>query len=326
MAEVTYREALAQALREEMHRDDKVYLIGEDIGHYGGSYAVTKGFLDEFGAKRVIDAPIAEMGIVGTAIGAAMDGLRPVAELMTVNFAILALDQIVNHAAKLHYMFGGQIKVPMVVRTVSGWGQLGATHSQSFEGWFAHVPGLKVVTPATPADAKGMLKSAIRGEDPVIFIEHSLLYGVKGEVPEDDNFLLPLSGAQLLREGRDITIVTYSRMAILALRAAAKLAQEGIEVEVIDMRALRPLDMQPAIESVMKTNHAVILSEDWRTLGMGAELAAQIYEHAFDYLDAPIARVASLEVPMPYSKVLERMVVPDEEKLIKAVKETLNRA
>ena len=325
MAEITYREALAQALREEMYRDDKVYLIGEDIGHYGGSYAVTKGFLDEFGAKRVIDAPIAEMGIVGTAIGAAMDGMHPVAELMTINFAVLALDQIVNHAAKLHYMFGGQIKVPMVVRTVSGWGQLGATHSQSFEGWFAHVPGLKVVTPATPADAKGMLKSAIRGEDPVIFIEHSLLYGVKGEVPEGDDFTLPLSGAQVLREGHDITIVTYSRMAIMALRAAAKLSQEGIEAEVIDMRALRPLDMGPAIESVMKTNHAVVLSEDWRTLGTGAELSAQIYEHAFDYLDAPIARVASLEVPMPYSKVLEHMVVPDENRLIKTVHEVLGR-
>lgn len=325
MAEITYREALAQALREEMHRDEKVYLIGEDIGHYGGSYAVTKGFLDEFGAQRVIDAPIAEMGIVGTAIGAAMNGMHPVAELMTINFAILALDQIVNHAAKLHYMFGGQIKVPMVVRTVSGWGQLGATHSQSFESWFAHVPGLKVVTPATPADAKGMLKSAIRGPDPVIFIEHSLLYGIKGEVPEGDDFLLPLSGAQVLREGNDVTIVTYSRMAIMALRAAAKLAQEGIEAEVIDMRSLRPLDMEPAIESVKKTNHALIVSEDWRTLGMGAELAAQIYEQAFDYLDAPVGRVASLEVPMPYSKVLEQMVVPDENRLIKAVHEVLNR-
>ncbi len=325
MAEITYREALAQALREEMYRDEKVYLIGEDIGHYGGSYAVTKGFLDEFGAKRVIDAPIAEMGIVGTAIGAAMDGLHPVAELMTINFAVLALDQIVNHAAKLHYMFGGQIKVPMVVRTVSGWGQLGATHSQSFEGWFAHVPGLKVVTPATPADAKGMLKSAIRGDDPVIFIEHSLLYGVKGEVPEGDDFLLPLEGAQVLREGHDITIVTYSRMAIMALRAAAKLAQEGIEAEIIDMRALRPMDMGPAIESVMKTNHALIVTEDWRTLGTGAELAAQIYEQAFDHLDAPIGRVASLEVPMPYSKALEQMVVPDENRLIKAVHEVLGR-
>ncbi len=325
MAEITYREALAQAMREEMHRSDKVYLIGEDIGHYGGSYAVTKGFLDEFGPERVIDAPIAEMGIVGTAIGAAMDGMHPVAELMTINFAVLALDQIVNHAAKLHYMFGGQIKVPMVIRTVSGWGQLGATHSQSFESWFAHVPGLKVVTPATPADAKGMLKTAIRGEDPVIFIEHSLLYGIKGEVPEGDDFMLPLSGAQVLREGRDITIITYSRMAIMALRAAAKLAQEGIEAEVIDMRSLRPLDMEPAIESVMRTNHALVVSEDWRTLGMGAELAAQVYEQAFDYLDAPVGRVASLEVPMPYSKVLEQMVVPDENRLIKAVHEVLNR-
>jgi len=324
MAEITYREALAQALREEMYRDEKVYLIGEDIGAYGGSYAVTKGFLNEFGAKRVIDAPIAEMGIVGTAMGAAMDGLRPVAELMTINFAVLALDQIVNHAAKLHYMFGGAITVPMVIRTVSGWGQLGATHSQSFESWFAHIPGLKVVTPATPADAKGMLKTAIRGSDPVIFIEHSLLYGIRGEVPEGDH-LLPLVGAQVLREGRDITIVSYSRMAILALRVAAKLAQQGIEAEVIDLRALRPLDMTPAVESVMKTNHALVLEEDWRTGGMGSELAAQLYEQAFDYLDAPIARVASAEVPMPYSKTLEQLVVPNEEKIIQAVYEVLGR-
>lgn len=325
MAEITYREALAQALREEMNRDSKVYLIGEDIGYYGGSYAVTKGFLDEFGAQRVVDAPIAEMAIVGTAIGAAMDGMRPVAELMTVNFAVLALDQIVNHAAKLHYMFGGQISCPVVIRTVNGWGQLGATHSQSFEAWFAHVPGLRVVMPATPADAKGMLKSAIRGSDPVVFIEHSLLYGIKGEVSDDPDFLLPLEGAQVLREGSDITIVTYSRMSVMALRAAAKLAQEGIEAEIIDMRALRPLDMQPAIESVMKTNHALIVSEDWRTFGTGAELAAQLYEQAFDYLDAPIGRVASVEVPMPYSKVLEQLVIPDENRLIKAVHEVLNR-
>lgn len=325
MAEITYREALSQALREEMNRDSKVYLIGEDIGYYGGSYAVTKGFLDEFGAQRVIDAPIAEMAIVGTAIGAAMDGMRPVAELMTVNFAVLALDQIVNHAAKLHYMFGGQISCPVVIRTVNGWGQLGATHSQSFEAWFAHVPGLRVVMPATPADAKGMLKSAIRGVDPVVFIEHSLLYGIKGEVSDDPDFLLPLEGAQVLREGSDITIVTYSRMSVMALRVAAKLAQEGIEAEIIDMRALRPLDMQPAIESVMKTNHALIVSEDWRTFGTGAELAAQLYEQAFDYLDAPIGRVASVEVPMPYSKVLEQLVIPDENRLIKAVHEVLNR-
>ncbi len=325
MAEITYREALAQALREEMYRDEKVYLIGEDIGAYGGSYAVTKGFLNEFGAKRVIDAPIAEMGIVGTAIGAAMDGLHPVAELMTINFAVLALDQIVNHAAKLHYMFGGEIKVPMVVRTVSGWGQLGATHSQSFESWFAHIPGLKVVCPATPADAKGMLKSAIRGSDPVIFIEHSLLYGVKGEVPEDTDHLLPLAGAQILREGRDITLVSYSRMAILALRVAAKLAQQGIEAEVVDMRALRPLDISPAVESVKHTNHALVLTEDWRTGGMGGELAALLYEHAFDYLDAPIGRVACEEVPMPYSKALEQLVVPDENKIIKAVHDVLGR-
>lgn len=325
MAELTYREALSQALREEMNRDEKVYVIGEDIGHYGGSYGVTKGFLAEFGPKRIIDAPIAEMGIVGTAIGAAMDGMKPVAELMTVNFAILALDQIVNHAAKLHYMFGGQIKCPLVVRTVSGWGQLGATHSQSFESWFAYTPGLKVVVPATPADAKGMLKAAIRGQDPVVFIEHSLLYGVKGEVPDEEDFVLPLTGSQIVREGTDITIVTYSRMTIMALRAAAKLAEMGISCEIVDLRALRPLDMSLSIESVQKTNHALVLTEDWRSFGTGAELSAQLYEHAFDYLDAPIGRLSCVEVPMPYSKVLEQMVVPDENRLIQAVREVLNR-
>jgi pyruvate dehydrogenase E1 component beta subunit len=325
MAELTYREALAQALREEMQRDEKVYIIGEDIGHYGGSYGVTRGFLKEFGPKRIIDAPIAEMGIAGLAIGGAMDGMRPVAEMMTINFAVLALDQMVNHAAKLHYMFGGQIDCPMVMRTVSGWGQLGATHSQSFENWFAHVPGLKVVVPATPADAKGMLKSAIRDKDPVVFIEHSLLYGVKGEVPDDPDFLLPLQGAQILREGKDITIVTYSRMSIMALRAAQKLSEIGIEAEIVDLRSLRPLDMSLAIESVQKTNHALIVTEDWRTYGTSAELSALLYEHAFDYLDAPIGRLSCLEVPMPYSKVLEALVIPDENKLVQSVREVLNR-
>lgn len=323
MAEITYREALAQALREEMTRDDRVYLIGEDIGAYGGSYAVTKGFLQDFGPQRVIDAPIAEMGIVGEAIGSAMYGLKPVAELMTINFAILALDQIVNHAAKLHYMFGGQMECPLVVRTVAGWGQLAATHSQSFESWFAHIPGLQVVTPATPSDAKGMLKTAIRCKDPVIFIEHSLLYGIKGEVPEGEH-LLPLHGAQVLRQGHDLTIISYSRMAILALRAAAKLAEMGIEAEVIDLRALRPLDMGPAIQSVMKTHHALVVEEDWRTCGMGGEIAAQLYENAFDYLDAPIGRVAAVEVPMPYSKSLEQLVVPDENRIISGAKTVLN--
>ncbi len=323
MAEITYREALAQALREEMTRDERVYLIGEDIGAYGGSYAVTKGFLQDFGPKRVIDAPIAEMGIVGEAIGSSMYGLKPVAELMTINFAILALDQIVNHAAKLHYMFGGQMNCPLVVRTVAGWGQLAATHSQSFESWFAHIPGLQVVTPATPSDAKGMLKTAIRGQNPVIFIEHSLLYGIKGEVPEGDH-LLPLSGAQVLRQGSDITIISYSRMAIMALRAAAKLAEMGIEAEVIDLRALRPLDMSSAVQSVTKTHHALVVEEDWRTCGMGGEIASQLYEQAFDYLDAPIGRVAAVEVPMPYSKALEHLVVPDENRVISAARTILN--
>jgi pyruvate dehydrogenase E1 component beta subunit len=320
--ELTYREALRQALREEMHRDEKVFVMGEDVAAYGGTYAVTKGLVDEFGEKRLRDTPIAESVIVGSAVGAAMSGLRPVAELMTVNFSLLALDQIVNHAAKLHYMFGGQIEVPMVIRTASGWGQLAATHSQSFENYFAYVPGLTVIAPATPRDAKGLLKAAIRDPNPVVFLEHSLLYSMRGEVPGNDH-LEEIGKSQLLRTGKDVTIVSYSRMAMVSVTAAERLSKDGIEAEVVDLRTLRPLDMDPVLDSVRKTNHVVVVEEGWRSCGMGAEIAARIYEGAFDHLDAPVTRIASLEVPLPYNRKLEKKAIPNEEDIIQAVKQLL---
>ncbi|HET9017085.1 MAG TPA: alpha-ketoacid dehydrogenase subunit beta [Thermomicrobiaceae bacterium] len=322
--EITYRDALREALHEEMDRDERVFLMGEDIGAYQGSYVVTRGFLEEYGRKRVRDTPISELGIVGLANGAAMGGLRPVVELMTINFSLLAIDQIVNHAAKLHYMFNGKFTVPVVIRTASGWGQLGATHSQTFEAWYAHVPGLRVVMPATPKDAKGFLKTAIRGQDPVMFIEHSLIYRNRGEVP-DGEYTLPLEGAEVRREGRDVTLVSWSRGYYLAMGAADDLAKQGIEAEVIDMRVLRPLDIDTVVQSVQKTNRLVIVEESWRTLGMGAEIAAAVQEQAFDYLDAPIGRVGSLEVPMPYAKNLERLVVPGKDEVVAAVQGVLAR-
>ncbi len=322
MPDLTYREALRQALREEMHRDERVFLMGEDVAAYGGTYAVTKGLMEEFGEKRLRDTPIAESVIVGSAIGAAMAGLRPVAELMTVNFSLLALDQIVNHAAKLHYMFGGQINVPLVIRTAAGWGQLAATHSQTFENYFAYVPGLLVVAPSTPRDAKGLLKAAIRNPNPVVFLEHSLLYSLKGEVSEDDQ-MEEIGKSQLLRRGEDVTIVSYSRMAVASMLAAEKLSKEGIEAEVVDLRTLRPLDMDPVLESVRKTNHVIVAEEGWRSCGMGAEIAARIYEGAFDYLDAPVTRVAAPEVPIPYNRKLERKAIPDEESVIQAARQLL---
>ncbi len=321
---ITYREALREALREEMDRDKRVILLGEDIGAYGGSYVVTRGFLEEYGRERVRDTPIAELGIVGAAVGAAMGGMRPIVELMTINFSLLAIDQIVNHAAKVHYMFGGRFNAPVVIRTASGWGQLGPTHSQTFEAWFAHVPGLRVVMPAVPKDAKGFLKTAVRGQDPVMFIEHSLLYRNRGEVP-DGELLLPLEGAEVRREGRDVTIASWSRGYWLAMGAAEELAKEGIECEVIDMRVLRPLDIDTVVRSVEKTNRLVIVEESWRTLGLGSEIAAAVQEHAFDYLDAPIGRVGSAEIPMPYAKNLERLIVPGKDEVVTAVKDVLRR-
>jgi pyruvate dehydrogenase E1 component beta subunit len=323
MAKITMREAISQALWEEMERDERVFILGEEVGVWGGTYAVTKGFYDHFGEKRVKDTPIAEAAIMGAAIGSALTGLRPVAEMMTINFAFSAFDHIVNEAAKLHYMFGGQFKVPLVVRAPGGGGrQLGATHSQTPDAIFAHFPGLKVVAPGTPEDAKGLLKSAIRSDDPVMFIEHATLYQVRGEVPEGD-YTTPIGVSKVQRPGKHATLITYSKMLELSTKAADQLAQEGIEVEIVDLRSLRPLDMGPVIESFKKTNRAVIVEEGWQSFGVGAEVAARIYEEAFDYVDAPVKRVAQKEVPLPYNRNLEQLALPQVADIIKAVKEVL---
>ena len=323
MARITMREAISQALWEEMERDPSVFILGEEVGVWGGTYAVTKGFYDHFGAERVRDTPIAEAAIIGAAIGAALTGLRPVAELMTINFAFSAMDHIVNEAAKLHYMFGGQFVLPMVMRAVGGGGrQLGATHSQTPDAVFAHFPGLVVVAPGTPEDAKGMLKSAIRSNDPVLFIEHATLYQVRGEVPEGE-ILTPLGKSKIQRPGGDVTIVTYSKMLEISTKAADQLAKEGIEAEIVDLRSLRPLDMEPVIASFKKTNRAVIVEEGWRSYGVGSEVAARIYEEAFDYVDVPVKRVAQKEVPLPYNRDLEQMALPQVEDVVRAVKEVL---
>jgi pyruvate dehydrogenase E1 component beta subunit len=323
MARITVREAISQALWEEMEADPRVFIMGEEVGVWGGTYAVTKGFYDHFGPKRVKDTPIAEAAIVGGAIGAALTGTRPVAELMTINFAFSAMDHIVNEAAKLHYMFGGQFVLPLVIRAVGGGGrQLGATHSQTPDAIFAHFPGLKVVAPGTPADAKGLLKAAIRSNDPVLFIEHATLYQTRGEVPEGD-FVVPIGKSTIQRPGKDVTIVTYSKMLEISQKAAEQLAAEGIEAEIVDLRTLRPLDMEPVIESVKKTNRAVVVEEGWKSFGVGSEVASRIYEEAFDHLDAPVKRVAQLEVPLPYNRNLEQLALPNPEWVVKAVKEVL---
>ena len=323
MARMTMREAISQALWEEMERDPKVFIMGEEVGVWGGTYAVTKGFYDHFGGERIRDTPISEAAIVGAAIGAALTGLRPVAELMTINFAYVAMEHIVNEAAKLHYMFNGKFVLPMVIRTVSGGGrQLGATHSQTPDVIFAHFPGLKVVAPGTPADAKGLLKAAIRSNDPILFIEHATLYQTHGEVPEGD-YVVPIGKSIVQRPGRDVTIVTYSKMLETSTKAADELAKEGIEVEIVDLRTLRPLDMEPVIESFKKTNRAVIVEEGWRSYGVGAEISARIYEQAFDYVDAPIGRVAQKEVPLPYNRQLEQLALPQVQDVIAAVKEVM---
>ena len=321
-----YREALNQALREELTRDERVMLMGEDIGVFGGAFKVTDGLLEEFGEKRIRDTPISENTIVGLGVGAAMTGLRPVVELMTINFALLALDQIVNHAAHIHYMFGGQARVPLVVRMPQGAGhQLGPTHSHCFEAMFLQVPGLLVAVPATAADAKGLLKSAIRDENPVVFIEHESLYGVRGEVPEGEH-VVPFGVARTAREGSDVTIVGISRMALTAERAAMTLSEDhGVEAEVIDPRTLRPLDLDAILASVRRTNRCVIVEEGWPHGGVGANLAALIGEQAFDYLDAPVARVTGADVPMPYSKPLEDIAYPHEPQIVAAALTTLNR-
>ncbi len=323
MAKITMREAISQALWEEMERDPSVFIMGEEVGVWGGTYAVTKGFYDHFGPQRVKDTPIAEAAIVGSAIGAALTGLRPVAELMTINFAYAAMEHIVNEAAKLHYMFAGQMVLPLVIRTVGGGGrQLGATHSQTPDAIFAHFPGLKVVAPGTPEDAKGLLKAAIRSNDPILFIEHATLYQVRGEVPDGD-YTIPIGKSKIQRPGKDITIVTYSKMLEISTKAADQLAKEGIEAEIVDLRSLRPLDMGPVLESFKKTNRAVVVEEGWRSFGVGAEVASRIYEEAFDYVDAPVRRVAQKEVPLPYNRNLEQMALPQVEDVVKAVKEVV---
>ena len=320
MAQKTYRDAVRDALREEMLRDDNVLIMGEEVGVWGGTYAVTRGFYGEFGDRRILDTPIAEEAIVGTAVGAAMGGLRPVVELMTINFSLVAMDQIVNNAAKIHAMFGSQAKVPLVIRTPAGWGQLAATHSQSLESWFAHLPGLTVVMPATPYDAKGLLKAAIRSDNPVMFIEHARLYGVKGEVP-DGEYTLPIGVSDIKRPGRDLTIVSWSRMLHVALDAAEDLSKAGIECEVIDLRTLRPLDMNPVYDSVEKTHRALVVEEDWTTCGMGAEIAARISRYRFDSLDVPVERMGQVEVPMPYARNLEELMFPDGKAIAQKVTE-----
>ncbi len=319
MAEMILREAMARALREALDEDDRVFMLGEDIGAYGGAYAVTKGFLEQYGPERVRDAPISESAIVGSAIGAAMAGLRPVVEIMTINFSLLAMDQIVNHAAKLHYMSNGQIRVPMVIRTVTGGGaQLAATHSQSLEGWYASVPGLNVVVPSTPYDALGLFRTAIRDDNPTLFAEHSLLYGVRGEVP-DVWYDVPFGKAAISRQGDDITIIGYSKTAHIALEAADVLAEKGRSAEVIDLRSLRPLDMETVIESVKKTNRAVIVEEAWRTGGFAGEIASVIQEVAFDDLDGPVVRVGAVDVPSPYARNLEAAALPSAERVLQAI-------
>ncbi|HSH81786.1 MAG TPA: alpha-ketoacid dehydrogenase subunit beta [Herpetosiphonaceae bacterium] len=321
MAVLTVRQALQQALREQLE-DPRVFIIGEDIGYYGSTYGVTAGFLEEYGPERIRDAPIAEAGIVGVGVGAAMVGMRPICEIMSVNFSLLAFDQIINHAAKLHYMFGGQIQCPMVLRTTNGWRNLSATHSQSFDPMFSYVPGLKVVAPATPADMKALFKSAMEDPDPVIFIEHTLMYGVKGEVP-DEPYEVPIGESRLAREGKDVTIVTYSRPVHLCMDVAEKLAQEGIECEIVDLRTLRPMDMSKALQSFRKTGRAVVVSEEWESHGVQAEIAARLYEHGFDFLDAPIERVGYRELPFPYATNLEDQVVVTPERITDAIRKVL---
>jgi pyruvate dehydrogenase E1 component beta subunit len=322
---LSYREALNQAMREEMRRDDRVFLIGEEVGYYQGAFKVSKGFVEEFGPQRVLDTPITEAGFTGLAIGAAMAGLRPIVELMTFNFGILALDQIVNNAAKIRYMSGGQLSVPIVIRGPgSAAHQLAAQHSQSLEAWFCHVPGLKVIAPATPHDAKGLLKSAIRDENPVIFIEAQLLYGTKGAVEEGD-YTVPIGKADIKRQGRDVTIVAYSKMLLLALEAWEKLAGEGIDAEIVDLRTLKPLDIATIVTSVKKTGRLVIVEEGWHFAGLGAQIAESVYSRAFDYLDAPVVRVTGEEVPMPYTRPLEDAAIPDLARVVTAVKRLLKR-
>jgi pyruvate dehydrogenase E1 component beta subunit len=323
---MTYADAIRLALQEELDRDEKVFLLGEEIGQYQGTFKITKDFLEKYGPERIVDTPISEAGMVGLTVGAAMMGLRPIIEFMTLNFALVAWDGIINHAAKILYMSGGQFNVPCVLRGPGGVGvQLSAQHSQDLAHWYANTPGLKVVAPATPADAKGLLKSAIRDNNPVVFNEHAGLYRTKGDVPTDPDFLVPIGEADIKREGTDVTIVSYSRGTMLSLAAAEQLAAEGISAEVIDLRSLQPIDLDTVINSVKKTHRAVVVQEQWLFYGIAAEFAAQISNAAFDYLDAPVERVAGSFTPMPYARALELAATPHEADIIAAVKKTLAR-
>jgi pyruvate dehydrogenase E1 component beta subunit len=323
---MTYRDALNAALREEMERDGDIFLMGEEVAEYDGAYKVSKGLLDAFGEERVVDSPIAELGFAGLGVGAAMAGLRPVIEFMTFNFSILALDQVINSAAKLRYMSGGQVPCPIVFRGPNGAAlQLSAQHSQACETWYVHAPGVKVVTPATPADAKGLLKASIRDDDPVAFMEGELLYNVKGDVPDDDDFVIPLGVADVKREGDDVTIVTHGKTVHTALQAATKLEKDGVSAEVVDLRTIRPLDVDTVLASVKKTNRAVYLEEGWVFAGVGAQIVALIQEEAFDWLDAPVLRVTQADVPMPYAKNLEQMAKPTPDRVVEACNRVLYR-
>ena len=325
MSVITYRDAVSSVLREALDEDERIFLMGEDIGPYGGAFAVTKGFWEQYGSRRIKDSPLAESVIVGAGVGAAMVGLRPVVELMTINFSLLAMDQIVNHAAKIRYMSGGQFTIPLIIRTVTGAGaSVGATHSQSFEGWYASVPGLTVVTPATPRDVIGLFRSCRDLNDPVLFVEHILLYGTRGDAPESADLRIPIGQAAVRRAGQDITLCGYSRMALVAEQAADLLAQEGITADVIDLRTLRPLDSATVVNSVKKTHRALVVEETSRLGGFAGELVSQIQEDAFDYLDAPVVRVAGAEVPIPYSFPLEQAAIPNAASVAAAARQLVN--
>jgi len=323
MREITYRDALNEALREEMEKDPKVFIMGEDVAIYGGAYSVTKGLYEKFGAERVRDTAISEPCIVGAGIGAALLGMRPVCEIMYVDFTSMAMDQIANQMAKIRYMFGGKAKVPMVLRTEGGTGRgIAAQHSQSLEAWFVHVPGLWVVMPSTPYDAKGLLKASIRNDNPIVFIEHKMLYGTKGQVPEEE-YVLPIGKADVKKEGKDVTVVTYSRMVLFALEAAKQLESEGISVEVVDLRTLKPMDTETVSSSVRKTGRVLVVYEGYQTCGAGAEIVAKIVEKDFDYLNAPVRRLGGADVPVPMSPPLEKAATPQKEDIVRVVRELM---
>jgi pyruvate dehydrogenase E1 component beta subunit len=324
MREIQFREALGEAMSEEMRRDEKVFLMGEEVAEYNGAYKVSQGMLDEFGAKRVIDTPISELGFTGIGIGAAMNGLRPIIEFMTYNFSLVAIDQIINGAAKMMSMSGGQFPVPIVFRGPTGnAGQLSSQHSQNFDSWYANTPGLKVVVPSNPKDAKGLLKTSVRDDDPVIFMESELMYGDKGEVPEDDDFLIPIGKADVVREGGDITIVSFGKMMKVANETAQELAKDDIAAEVIDLRTIRPIDYAAVVNSVKKTNRLVVVEEAWPLGAISSEIAYHIQRHAFDYLDAPIRRINNWDVPLPYAPTLIEPVLPNVQKTLEACKDVL---